>query len=140
MNGKLIWAIFWALVGVSAVIAIGLFIPAIRELIRGILFITISGVLLFSLGVALIFLTVKEKVAGRLKKFLILTGASSAGLVVSILLHNAIYGLFIHWFGPDFWERIGLPDEPFFFIIAVFICPAAFLVGAVGSIVLAAKR
>ena len=140
MNGKLIWAIFWALVGVSAVIAIGLFIPAIRELIRGILFVTISGVLLFSLGAALIFLTVKEKVAGRLKKFLILTGASSAGLVVSILLHNAIYGLFIHWFGPDLWERIGLPDEPFFFIIAVFICPVAFLVGAIGSIVLAAKR
>ncbi len=140
MNGKLIWAIFWTLVGVSAVIAIGLFIPAIRELIRGIPFVTISGVLFFFLGAALIFLTVKEKVGGKLKKFLILTGASSAGLVVSILLHNAIYGLFIHWFGPDFWERIGLPDEPFFFIIAVFICPAAFLVGAIGSIVLATKR
>ena len=40
----------------------------------------------------------------------------------------------------SFWDRIGLGDEPFFFIMAILICPIAFLVGAVGSIVLAIKK
>ncbi len=93
------------------------------------------------LGVALIFLTVKEKVGGMSKKFLILTGASAVGLPVFVLLHNAIYGLFIHFFGADFWERIGPGgDEPVFFILATLVCPLGFLVGVVGSIVLAIKN
>ncbi len=140
MNGKLSWSIFWALVGTFVVIASVFLIPTLRELVMGFLFIIISGTVFFLLGVALIFFTVKEKVGGALKKFLILTGASAAGIPVSIFLHNAFYGLFIQWFGADFWDRIGLGDEPVFFIIAVLLCPIAFLVGAVGSIVLAIKR
>ncbi len=140
MNGKLIWSIFWALVGIFVVIASTLVIPAVRDLLMGLLFLIISGVIFLLLGVALIFFTVKEKVGGALKKFLILTGASAAGFFVSFLLHNAIYGLFIHFFGVDFWDRIGVGDEPFFFIMAIIVCPLAFLVGVVGSIVLAIKR
>ncbi len=140
MNGRLSWSIFWALVGIFVVIASVFFIPAIRELLMGFLFLAISGAVFTLLGVALIFFTVKEKVAGMLKKFLILTGASAAGISVSGFLHNAFYGLFIYWFGADFWDRTGLGDEPFFFIMAIFVCPIAFLVGAVGSIVLAIKR
>ena len=138
MNGKLIWSIFWALVGVFIVIVSVFSISALRELLMGLLFITISGAIFFSLGVALIFFTVKEKVGGTLKKvFLILTGASAAGFFVSVFLHNAIYGLFIHWFGADFWNG---GDEPVFFIMAIFVCPIGFLVGAMGSIILAMKR
>ena len=140
MNGKLSWPIFWALVGVFIVIAGVFAIPAVRELLMGLLFIAISGAVFALLGVALIFLTVKEKVGGMLKKFLILTGASAAGISVSVFLHNAIYGLLIHWFGADFWDRIGPGDEPFFFIMAIIVCPAAFLVGTVGSIVLSIKK
>ncbi len=62
-----------------------------------------------------------------LKKFLLIMGISAGAFIVSVFLHNAIYGLF------------GV-EEPVFFIIAVFLCPAAFLVGTVGSIVLAIKR
>jgi len=140
MNGKLSWSIFWALVGIYVVIACVFFIPAVRELVMGFLFLAISGAVFLLLGVALIFSTVKEKVAGMLKKFLILTGASAAGVFVSVSLHNAIYGLFIYWFGTDFWDRIGLGDEPFFFIMAILVCPIGFLVGMVGSIVLAIKQ
>ncbi len=143
MNGKLIWSIFWALVGIFIVIVSVFFIPAFIPAFRGSIFLwflIISGTVFTLLGVALIFFTVKEKVAGMLKKFLILTGASAAGIFVSVLFHNAIYGLFIHWFGTDFWGRIGLGDEPFFFIMAIFVCPIGFLVGAVGSIVFAIKR
>ena len=140
MNGKLSWSIFWALVGIYVVIASVFAIPAARELVMGFLFLAISGAVFLLLGVALILSTVKEKVAGMLKKFLILTGASAAGVFVSVSLHNAIYGLFIYWFGADFWDRIGLGDELFFFIMAIFVCPIGFLVGAVGSIVLAIKQ
>ena len=143
MKGKLSWAIFWALVGIFVVIASVFFIAAFIPAFRGSIFlwfIIISGAVFFLLGVALIFLTVKEKVGGTLKKFLLLTGASAAGFFVSVFLHNAIYGLFIHFFGADFWDRIGLGDEPVFSIIAVFLCPIAFLVGAIGSIVLAIKK
>jgi hypothetical protein len=142
VNGKLSWPIFWALVGVPIVTFSVFFIPALGDFRMSSffpLFIVIAGAILLLLGVALIVLTVKEKVGGMLKKFFLLTGASSPGIIVSILLHNVVYGLFILWFGEGFWDRIG-GDEPVFFIMAVFICPLAFLVGAIGSIVLGVKN
>ena len=145
MKRKLSWPIFWALIVVFIVLAISIFTlpaafaPTFRGIFLGIFF--ISGAAFFLLGVALIFLTVKEKVGGMSKKFLILTGASAVGLPVFVLLHNAIYGLFIYFFGADFWDRIGLGrDESFFFIMAIIVCPIGFLVGATGSIVLAIKH
>lgn len=140
MNGKLSWPIFWALVGVFIVIVSVFFIPPVRELLMGLLFITVSGAVFLLLGVALIFFTVKEKVGGMLKKSFLLTGASAAGFFVSIFLHNAFYGLFIHWLGADFWDRIGLGDEPFFFFVAILVCPIGFLVGAIWSIVLRYRK
>jgi len=138
VKGKSSWPIFWALIGVFIVIVSVFFIPVLRDLLMGFPFIAISGTVFLLLGVALIVLTVREKVGGTLKKFFLLTGASSAGFFVSLLLHNAIYGLFIYWFGADFWDRIG-GDEPVFFIMATIVCPLGFLVGAIGSIVLGIK-
>lgn len=141
VRGRLRWTIFWTLVGIFVVIAGGFLIPALRELLfRGFPFFIIFWVVFSLLGVALVVLTVRERVGGKLKAFLILTGTSAAGFVVSILLHNTIYGLFIYWFGGDFWDRIGLEDEPVFFFIAIFGCPIGFPVGAVGSIVLAMRK
>ena len=142
MGCKLSWSIFWALVAVSIFIVCLFFIPAFIPAFRGstfLWFLIISGSIFLLLGVALIVLTVKEKVGGTLKKFFLLTGASSTGFFVSLLLHNAIYGLFIHFFGEGFWDRIG-GDEPVFFIMATIVCPLGFLVGVVGSIVLAIKN
>ena len=131
---------FYALVGIFFVIASVIAIPAFGRY-TGLPFLTISGTAFFLLGVALIFLTLKQKVGGMLKKFLVLTGASSAGFFVSFILHNVIYGLFIRWFGADFWTRtLGMDDEPFFFILALFVCPIGFLVGVIGSIVLFVKE
>ena len=137
MKGKLSWPIFWALVVVFIVIVSVFVIPAFRDLLRGSLLFLSPIVVFFLLGAALIFFTVKEKVGGMPKKFLLLTGASAVGFLLFILLHNAIYGLFIHFFGADFWNG---GDEPFFFIMAVIVCPVGFLVGTVGSIVLAIRR
>jgi len=129
---KLSWPIFWALVVVFFVLAIIIATPpaAFAPTFRGSLFLWlffISGAAFFLLGVALIFLTVKEKVSGMSKKFFILTGASAVGLPVFALLHNVVSGLF----------NI---EEPVFFIMATLVCPIGFLVGAVGSVVLAIKN
>jgi len=140
VKGKLSWPIFWVLVGVFVVVVSSMTIPAFRDLLRGSVLFLSPFVVFGLLGVALIFFTVKEKVGGVPKEFLLLTGASAAGIFVSILLHNAIYGLFIHFFGAGFWDRIGVGDEPVFFIMATIVCPLAFLVGSVGTIVLAIKK
>jgi hypothetical protein len=132
-------ATFWILIGVFGVIASMFFIPAVRELLKGPFFISL-WIIFFLLGVALIFLTVKKKVKGMLKKFLILTGVFAVGFFVFAFLHNVVYGLFIQLFGPDFWDRIGLTDEPFFFFLAVVVCPIGFLIGVVGSIALFIRR
>lgn len=143
MLSRLSWPIFWALLATSIVIVSWFFIAAANESARGfrfLVFLASSGTIFVLLGIALIFITVREKAGGKLRKFLILTGAGATGIPVSIILHNAIYALFIHWFGTDFWDRVGIGDEPFFFVMAIFICPVAFLVGTVGSIVLAIKK
>lgn len=62
-----------------------------------------------------------------LKKFLLTMGISAGAFVLSVIAHNAISA----WFGIE---------EPVFFAIAVFVCPIAFLVGAVGSIIIAVRR
>ena len=91
----------------------------------------------FIIGVALIVLTVKRVEQGLLKKFLLTIGASVIGFPIFALLHNVVYGIFIHFFGKDF--RNG-GDEPFFFVMAIVICPLGFLVGAIGSIILTIRR
>ena len=132
-------AIFWALVVVFTLIVGYITIPILSRYM-GFDFIIVSGIIFFLLGIALIFLTIREKIDRLLKKFLILTGASAIGIPIGVILHNLFYALFIVWFGADFWERTGLGDEPFFFILALIVCPIAFLVGVIGSIVLFIKK
>jgi len=147
---KFILPVFWALFGIFIAFAIVMQVlmgPPLRQLINesiGVNFAPslffILGSLFFLLGLALIILTARAKLDKIFKSFLLLTGSSAVGVFVSILLHGAIYGLFILIFGEGFWERIGIPDEPFFFIMAIFVCPLAYLVGTVGSIVLIIRR
>jgi hypothetical protein len=144
MNGKLIWSIFWALIGVFIVIVGFLFLP-IHELedfrVSSFLFPSMLSAAAVSLllGVALIVFTLREKAEELLKVFFLLTAASAVGITAFAILHNVVYGLFIHFFGEGFWSQVGLEDEPFFFMMALFVCPLGFLVGAIGSIVLRIK-
>ncbi|MFC1931399.1 hypothetical protein ACFLXJ_04300 [Chloroflexota bacterium] len=73
-----------------------------------------------------------------LRIFLLIAGISLGVFIISVFLHNAIYGLFIHFCGADFWDRTGLGDEPVFFFIAI-ISAGAFAVGVIGSLVLFIK-
>lgn len=79
--------------------------------------------LFFILGTALVVLTLRQKVAGKLKIFMLMTGGSAAGLVAFSVLHNLLYAL------------LGF-EEPVCFLLAVIACPILFLIGAVGSIVM----
>ena len=137
MKGKLIWSIFWALVVVFVIVVSMIFIPPVNRLLVGeekenptlmgyVFFISI-GVVLTGLGVTLLVLTVKTKIAGKLKKFLLLTEASFVGLPVFVILHNAVSALLN-------------TEEAVFFTLATIVCPIGFLVGAVGSIVLATRN
>jgi hypothetical protein len=90
------------------------------------------------LGLVLVVLTVRLQEPRIQKTFFLLAGASAAAIPISVILHNLVYGLFILWFGEGFWESHGA-DEPVFFILAIVVCPALFLVGTVGSTVLLIK-
>ena len=135
-----VFTVFWILLGTFVFILGMFFVPAIRDLFRGSILFLLPLILFSLLGAVLIILTIRKKVVGRLKKFLIVTGASATGCFISIFLHNMIYGLFIYCFGEDFWTNIGFGDEPFFFIITIFVCPVAFLIGTVGTIYCLLKK
>jgi hypothetical protein len=137
--GKSLISVFWTLVAVFLLLICFFTIPSLRFLVRWFLF-PIPFVAVCLLGIALIILTLKGKVVGKLKGFLLLTGASAGGAFPFILLHNLVYGLFIFFFGENFWERTGLVDEPFFFILGLLVCPIAFLIGAIGSGILLLKK
>jgi hypothetical protein len=130
-------AILYALLIVAVIIVTCFFVPG-SVLPKRSLFpvLAILAIVFTFLGATLVCLTIILKIRGMLRLFLILTGASAVGFLVSVVLHNLVYGLFIYFFGEDFWDRIGMMDEPFFFCLAIFVCPVLFLVGSLGSIVL----
>lgn len=133
--------IFWKMMIIFAFLVIYFALPMDISVRRSLFpLMALLAFSLFLLGLALIFLTLRRKLERNIKKFLLLTGISSTVFFTSMILHNVVYGLFIHLFGSDFWTRVGLEDEPFFFIIAVFVCPVGFLAGAAGSIVLLVKK
>lgn len=91
-------------------------------------FLGLTAILVLS-GAGLIALTLKQDIRGALRVFLLMTGAAPAGFLVSFLLHNAVYALSMVLFGKK-------TEETVFFLLAVAVCPLAFVFGAVGSVVL----
>ena len=140
MKKSLIPVIFWALIGVFLFMVGQFFIPPVRELFMGSKLFLGPFIVFSLLGLALTFLTVKEKIGGTLKKFLILTGASSAGFFVSVFLHNAFYALGIIASQIIVLRYLMEALNVAFFMIAIFVCPLGFLVGVVGSIVMLVKK
>jgi hypothetical protein len=140
MNYTLRWSFFWALAAIFIVVLLFLFSPAVRDILRTNPVLLVLGISLLALGGAIIYLTIKEKLTGLQMVFMLLTGASASGITVCVLLHNAIYGLFIYWFGAGFWNGIGLTDEPVFFFLGIVFFPITLLVGIIGGIVLVLRN
>jgi len=131
--------IFYLLLVVFVLAISIIFIPAFRGFISG-TFMIISGVILVILGSVLIGLTLVQKVVGKLKKFLILTGASAAGFFVFALLHNIFYALEQITSHITILNYLMKAFEVIFFLIAIFACPIGFLIGAIGAIVMFNKK
>jgi hypothetical protein len=133
MKNKSVRTVFWAMVAFFIIsICLMFVLPIVGREVRFVLFTTWA--ILFGLGVALIVLTVKKVTPGLLRKFLLVTGSSVAGLPFFAVLHNLVTALCIRFFGlgSDF-------DEPVFFVIATIICPLGFLAGVIGTIVIATR-
>ncbi|MCD6358814.1 MAG: hypothetical protein J7L90_02525 [Dehalococcoidia bacterium] len=73
----------------------------------------------------------------KTRRFLILVAASVVGFFVFVFLHNAFYALTMLTNHIAALSHLMEAFHVVFFIIAVFLCPATFLVGGVGSIVYA---
>jgi len=76
----------------------------------------------------------------KIKRFLILMAASFAGFFVFVLLHNAFYALTIITSHITMLSRLMEGLHVTSFIVAIFICPIGFVVGAAGSAVLFIRR
>lgn len=118
---KAIWPVFWALVGDFLILAVN-FIPAVGKwTLTFMAFLPLLvGVLFFALGIALLVLTLKAKVAGLLRKFLIMTGAAPIAIPIGFVFLEAV---------PETIANCIL-----------YVVLLAFLTGIIGSIVLARRQ
>lgn len=125
--------IFFTLIAVFVLVLGTIFVPGIIESLQGIKFLILPASFFF-LGVALIFSTIKEKMDGKQRKFLLLTGGSAVLFLISVVLHNLFYAigeLTAHV--PLLPSLVGILEVVFFFI-AIPVCPIAFLVGVIGTL------
>jgi hypothetical protein len=118
---KTIWGVFWALVADFLVLVVH-FIPAVGQwgLTHMAFLPLLVGVLFFALGIALLVLTLRSKMAGLLKTFLIMTGAAPVAIPVGFVFLELV---------PETVANL-----------IMFVVLLAFLTGIIGSIVLARRR
>ncbi len=118
---KAIWPVFWALVGDFIVLAVN-FIPAVGKWsLTFVAFLPLLvGVLFFALGIALLVLTLKSKMTGLLKTFLLMTGAAPIAIPIGFVFLEAV---------PETIANCIL-----------YVVLLAFLTGIIGSIVLARRQ
>lgn len=131
--------IFWMLVFVSFIIIAQFVVLEIREHISGEFFLIFPG-LFCLLGIALIIFTIRDKIKGKLKFFLLLTGFSSAGFFVGIVLHNMFYAFAILTEKIIFLHYIMEALHVAFFFLAIPVAPIGFLIGAIASIILLVRK
>ena len=134
-------ATFYTLIGIFVLIVCFFLAQEIESLERVLFpFAAVLAVLFLLLGIALIFLALKSKVKKKLKVFFILTGASAAGFLVSVVLHNLLYGLGVLLSSFPVLSYLMEILHVIFFLIGVIGCPVVFLVGMIGTIIILAKK
>jgi hypothetical protein len=127
LSDRLRWSTFWALAVVFVFIICLFTIPGLGEPLVGSLWFLAPFAIFSVLGAVLIIFSLQGSLSGGSRAFFILTGASAAAVLVSILLYNLFSGFF-----TDF--LIG-GDELFLFVMVLFVCPLGFLVGVVGTVI-----
>lgn len=97
------------------------------------------GIVLCYLAAAVPFIAL-TRTWRKIRRFLTLMAASFAGFFVFVLLHNAFYALTIITSHITMLSRLMEGLHVTSFIVAIFICPTGFVVGAAGSAVLFIRR
>jgi len=127
---------FWILNIFFLILLCQFFLPQFRRIFWGSNLFLIPVLIFSSAGLALLILSLKEKAKNRLVIFFIVSGASAFSFFVFIILHNLLYALSIvtkNIFLLNYFVE-GLQIT--FFLGAIFVCPTAFLIGSISSIVL----
>jgi len=96
----------------------------------------IFWILLALSGIGLIILTLKKKIIGKLRLFLLLLGYSSAGFLLGVVFHNMLYALGTLIGDVAILDILINILGAAFFITAVIICPICQLIGIVGTLIL----
>lgn len=132
--------VFYALIVMGLVIIGQFFVPLFQDFFRGTILFLLPFLIFSSLGGALIFFTLKKKTKSRLKIFLLITGISSAGFFVCVVLHNLFYALGVLSSSILVLKYLMGFLHAAFFLVGVIGCPIGFLVGVIGSLVLMRKK
>ncbi|MFH1414512.1 MAG: hypothetical protein ABIH89_00280 [Elusimicrobiota bacterium] len=131
---------FWAMMAIFLVILSEFFVPFVKIFVNGTELFLLPIIIFFLMGLLMVYLTVKSDEKGLLRRSLLLAGASSAGFFVFIFLHNAFYALNTLTKNILLLKYLTEGLHIVSFIVAVFICPAGFLVGAAAVIYLQFKK
>ena len=129
--------LFNALMILSILVMLNMFIPDIGRMTGPYVF--ILWILHFAAGVGLIITTYKEKISGKRKFYLLLSGFSSAGFLLGVVLHNLLYALGTITENLVILNKIINFFEVAFFLAATIICPVGFIVGMVATLIILKK-
>ncbi len=114
--------VFWILFSLFLIMFFMFLLSSVFPPFRGysrFLFLFVYSIFLM-LGITLIVLTLKEKIKGALKIFLIITGSSTIATILGIFIHNLISAVM---------------GDYFFFAIGNFVAPICFIAGSIGCMV-----
>ncbi|MHA1156592.1 MAG: hypothetical protein ACTSQK_10835 [Candidatus Heimdallarchaeota archaeon] len=127
--------LFNALMILSILVLLNMFVPNTGRMP----YIFILWILHFFAGVGLIITTYKEKISGKRKFFLLLSGFSSAGFLLFVVLHNSLYALSTITENLVILTKIINFFEVASFLVATMIFPVGFFVGMVGTLIIKKK-
>ena len=140
-TGTAIKVMFWVMIALFIAVIATIFGPVISDYISFGMGFFVTGGIAVLLGIAIIVLAARSGYDRLSKSFLILSGSSLAGILVGALLHNLVYGLVMEFGGGSrIIESVGGFTEAAFFIIGTIVSPVGFIVGAIGTIVMIARK
>jgi len=91
-------------------------------------------ILSFLLGIFLLYLTIKEKIKGKLRIYLILSSSSIFVFFISMILHNFFYALTVISENIIILKYLFEALHVVFFVVSIIIAPVLFIIGVIGSI------
>jgi hypothetical protein len=131
--------IFYLLGVFFLLILLQMFVPFFQNIMQGPVFL-VPFIIFAVLGAILFRLTLITKLQKKQKMFFLICSISATGVFISIFLHNFFYAISTILENIAFLALTATALEILFFFVAIIICPIAFIIGYIGSIVLLLKQ